>query len=83
MPERVDQAHNDLDLRLVGPGGARHDSTSVPSVFERARVSAPIDLGTWALQIRGQALPAGPQVVYWAARAWRRDAAPDVIDCSE
>jgi serine protease AprX len=67
-PETATQAHNDIDLDLVDPGGAIQDiSMSIDSVFERARVAGPVAAGTWKLRLRGYSVPAGPQTVYWAA----------------
>jgi serine protease AprX len=68
------EVHNDVDLHLIDPGGAtRASSISVPSVFERARVTgAPLASGTWRLRIRGFNVPGSPQTVYWAAHAARR-----------
>lgn len=64
---RID-LHNDVDLYLVDPSGAvQAFSFSVSSVFERARVTGPVALGTWKLRIRGYNVPFGPQTVYWAA----------------
>ncbi len=61
------EVHNNLDLHLVDPGGAvRASSTSVPSVFERARVAGAVATGTWKLRIRGSDV-FGTQTVYWAA----------------
>jgi serine protease AprX len=60
--------HNDIDLHLVDPSGVvRASSISIPSVFERARVSGPVARGTWKLRIRGYNVPGGSQTVYWAA----------------
>src|SRR5204863_8282371 len=60
--------HNDIDLHLVDPSGVtRAASISIPSVFERARVSGPVTRGTWQLRIRGFNVPWGLQTVYWAA----------------
>jgi hypothetical protein len=60
--------HNDIDVHLVDPSGVtRAASISVPSVFERARVSGPVTRGTWQLRIRGFNVPWGSQTVYWAA----------------
>lgn len=67
-PETPAQAHNDIDLYLIDPGGISRDySYSIPSVFERAHVPGSIAAGTWKLRIRGYSVPAGPQTVYWAA----------------
>ncbi|MBA3451123.1 MAG: S8 family serine peptidase [Chloroflexia bacterium] len=67
-PETASQAHNDIDLRLIDPGGTtRASSLSIPSVFERARVAGRVQPGRWTLQIRGYQVPSGVQVVYWAA----------------
>ncbi len=67
-PETATQAHNDIDLRLVDPGGvAQAVSVSTPSVFERTRVAGPVAAGTWKLRLSGFSVPAGPQTVYWTA----------------
>lgn len=59
--------HNDIDLYLIDPSGAvRASSVSIPSVFERARVSGRVAAGTWQLRIRGYNVN-GTQTVYWAA----------------
>jgi serine protease AprX len=60
--------HNDIDLHLIDPNGSeRASSTSIASVFERARVSGRVAQGTWKLRIRGFRVPWGSQTVYWAA----------------
>lgn len=65
-PEGQTQTHNDLDLYLLSPSGSISAlSTSIPSVFERARATGTIT-GNWTLRIQGAAVPAGPQTVYWA-----------------
>ncbi len=67
-PETASQSHNDVDLSLVDPGGATRDwSVSIPSVFERARVSGAVTAGTWKIRIRGYSVPTGSQTVYWSA----------------
>lgn len=72
-PEDVFQFHNDIDLLLIDPDGAVQDSsTSILSVFERARVKGPLASGRWALRIQGYTVPQGPQNVYWAAHARRK-----------
>ncbi len=72
-PETVSQQHNDVDLRLVNPGGSvAAFSVSGPSVFERARVSGPIQAGTWTVRIQGFNVPSGPQTVYWTAGVMTR-----------
>jgi hypothetical protein len=64
----VIESHNDVDLSLVDPGGVTRDSSlSIPSVYERARVSGAVVNGAWKLRIRGYSVPSGPQTVYWAA----------------
>lgn len=69
----VSEQHNDVDLRLVDPGGTvRAASISVNSVFERARVAAAINAGQWTIRVRGFSVPAGPQTVYFTAAAWRQ-----------
>jgi subtilisin family serine protease len=66
-PETAAQTHNDIDLYLVDPAGAvRASSLSIPSVFERARVSGNVANGTWKVRIRGYSVN-GVQTVYWAA----------------
>ena len=61
------EVHNDVDLHLVDPRGVvRASSISIPSVFERARVSGAVAAGTWKLRIRGYNVN-GTQTVYWAA----------------
>ena len=61
------EVHNDIDLHLVDPSGVvRASSVSIPSVFERARVSGRVASGTWKLRIRGYHVT-GSQTVYWAA----------------
>lgn len=68
---RID-VHNDIDLHLIDPSGsARASSVSIPSVFERARVSGPIQTGVWKLRVRGFSVPWGSQTVYWAAHVRR------------
>ena len=65
------EVHNDVDLHLIDPGGGtRASSISIPSVFERARVSGAIRTGTWKLRIRGYSV-SGTQTVYWAAHVRR------------
>lgn len=62
------ESHNDIDLSLIDPSGSTRDSSlSIPSVFERARVSGTLVNGTWKLRIRGYSVASGPQTVYWAA----------------
>ena len=71
-PESASQQHNDIDLSLIAPNGnVRDSSISIPSVFERARVSGAISQGTWKLRIRGFRVRTGAQVVYWAAHVRR------------
>jgi serine protease AprX len=60
--------HSDIDLYLVDPGGSiRASSISIPSVFERVRVSGRVATGTWRLRIRGYRVPISSRIVYWAA----------------
>jgi serine protease AprX len=67
------ESHNDVDLSLVDPGGSvRAFSVSIPSVFERARVSGTVAAGRWKVRVRGFRVAAGPQTVYWAAAAHRQ-----------
>lgn len=69
-PESSGISHNDVDLHLISPTGARVAySVSVPSVFERTSYeSSALATGTWKLRIRGYSVPAGPQTVYWSGR---------------
>lgn len=67
-PERHDQSHSDIDLRLIDPSGVeRAVSRSGPSVFERARYNGTVSAGTWTLRISGFAVPSGSQTVYYTA----------------
>lgn len=68
-PETAAQTHNDIDLSLIDPGGStRTSSVSIPSVFERVRVSGATASGTWKVRVRGYSVPGGgAQTVYWAA----------------
>ena len=62
------EIHNDIDLYLIDPqGNSRDYSISIPSVFERARVSGTLESGIWKLRIRGYNV-SGTQKVYFAAR---------------
>lgn len=62
--------HNDIDLHIVDPAGStRASSLSVPSVFERARVTGPLAAGTWKARIRGFDVNTSSQTVYWAVHA--------------
>lgn len=56
-------------LQLIDPNGAvRASSTSLPSVFQRARENGDIESGDWTLRITHYVPPAGPpQRVYYAA----------------
>lgn len=66
----VVEVHNDIDLHIVDPGGVgRAFSVSIPSVFERARVTGSIAAGTWKIRIRGFDVNTTSQTVYWAAHA--------------
>lgn len=66
-PETAAQQHNDIDIYLVDPSGVqRSSSLSVPSVFERTRVTGGLS-GTWKIRIRGYSVPTGSQTVYYAA----------------
>lgn len=65
--------HSDIDLQLIDPrGNVGASSTSIPSVFEKARVNSPRD-GAWKVRIRGYKVDSvvGQQTVYWAVTARR------------
>jgi hypothetical protein len=65
-PETSPQPHNDIDLRLVTPGGSTAAfSLSVNSVYERARANSPA-AGTWQIRINGFSVPSAPQAVFLA-----------------
>lgn len=66
-PESATQTHNNIDIQIFDPSNTvRTSSTSVPSVFERARVDgSPLAVGTWKLRIRGVAVPVAPQTTYF------------------
>jgi hypothetical protein len=67
------ETHNDVDLSLISPSGSTGDSSiSIPSVFERARVSGTVATGRWRVRIRGFNVASGGQTVYWAASAHRQ-----------
>ena len=54
-PEAVTDAHNDVDLFIVDPGGViRASSTSVASVFEHTQVPGLLAAGTWKLRIQNK-----------------------------
>ena len=60
--------HSDVDVQIIDPSGTVRDSSiSIPSVFERARVSGSLPGGTWKIRIKGYSVPFLPQTVYWAA----------------
>lgn len=65
-PEAQSEAHDDIDLTLIDPGGStRANSDSGVSIFERAGVAGALTPGTWRLRIRGYNVQSGPQTVYW------------------
>ena len=67
-PESAYQAHNDIDVHLIDPGGVeRAKGFSGVSVFERAAVPGSLTPGPWTIRVRGYSVPTGNQVVYWAA----------------
>lgn len=57
--------HNNVDLAIDGPSDPPGKSESVPSVFERARITDPKN-GKWRITIHGKRIPLGPQRVYFA-----------------
>ena len=51
-PENAADPHRNVNLSIVNPGGVvQATSTSVPSVFERARVAGLLAAGTWKVRI--------------------------------
>lgn len=66
-PESTLQQHNNIDIRIFDPSNTEvASSTSIQSIFERARVDgSPLDEGTWELRIQGVSVPADPQTVYF------------------
>jgi hypothetical protein len=69
-PEAAREAHDDIDLKLIDPGGTQvASSISVVSVFERLRHERELRPGTWTLRIQGFKVSSGPQTVYWVADA--------------
>ena len=67
-----DNFHSDIDLRIVDPSGnLRAVSQSINSIYERARVTGPIQTGSWTIEIRGYDTWASNRPVYWAAHVSR------------
>jgi len=64
-PETAAQTHNDVDLRLLNPGGTvLGSSTSGGSIFERVHVNTTA-LGTYNIRISAFSVTT-TQTVYWA-----------------
>jgi len=64
--------HNDYDLQLIDPNGVvRAVSASGPSVFELARVNAPLQAGTWKVRVFPYRPVTGSQKVYGAISTCR------------
>ncbi len=60
-------SHDDIDLRIVSPGGTVMDaSISINSVFERVRAAGGVTTGTWKLRVYGYNV-SGNQDVYFNA----------------
>lgn len=65
-PEGATEAHDDVDLYIIDPSGTqRSSSISSPSVFEHAKYSGSLAVGTWKIRIKGYSVPSGPQLTYW------------------
>lgn len=66
-PEGAAQTHNNVDLAIVDPSGVvRATSTSVNSIFEKARYIGTIGTGGWKVRLtRGSGGTAGNQAVYF------------------
>jgi len=63
--------HNDVDIALIDPSGTtRATSDSAASVFELARATGPLAVGTWKLRVFGYDV-LGSQQVYVAGVACR------------
>jgi serine protease AprX len=68
----VKGAHNDYDLTLVDPNGVvRATSASGRSVFELARVGAPLTTGVWQVKVKPFKPVIGSQKVYAAVSTCR------------
>jgi hypothetical protein len=66
-PEGVTEAHDDVDLAIINPSGTQVSSSiSSPSVFEHAKYTGNLAVGTWKIRIRGYSIPSGPQATYYA-----------------
>jgi serine protease AprX len=67
-PESASQVHNNIDVFLIDPAHKEWSKgKSIPGIFERSGVRDSLTAGTWTIRIRGESVPAAPQVVYWAA----------------
>jgi hypothetical protein len=65
-------AHNDFDIQLIDPNGVvRASSASGVSVFELARVGAPLQAGTWKVKVFPFKPVIGSQKVYGAVSTCR------------
>jgi hypothetical protein len=65
-------AHNDFDIQLIDPSGVvRASSASGASVFELARVNAPLQAGTWKVKVFPFKPVIGTQKVYGAVSTCR------------
>jgi hypothetical protein len=69
-PERHSDAHNDVDLKLLIPGGTTVGiSQSTGSVWEKTQKSAGLAAGTYKLRVVPFSMPRPSQVVYYSAVA--------------
>jgi hypothetical protein len=65
-PERVGESHDDVDIHLIDPSGVeRARGFSAMSIFERARATGPLAVGTWTIRIKGFSIASGAQPVFW------------------
>jgi hypothetical protein len=66
-PERVTEAHDDVELVIFDPYGTpRAHSVSTTSVFEHTEVTENLVEGTWKIVISGDSILSGPQPTYFA-----------------
>jgi serine protease AprX len=61
--------HSDVDVTLFSPAGVQDGSWTIPSVFEKVRLSPAYQNMTFTLRIWAYSLPPGvsSQTIYWSA----------------